>query len=187
MPCALRLEADGELIALAQATDFCRAAAARGLRRGWCGVMLGGLDIAAALADTVRIYCVASGELLLEADAPAPSPARRMPLSVEELIVAMRRDVCDDDAALLRPFAEATLRRYGLHAMLDAAYRTLLGRPVESGVVEAWRADLPPDPAGTVLRGITDSPEFRDRPGRIVPDPFHPAFAFDRDLIDDRP
>ncbi len=185
LPCGLRLEADGAIIAITRATGFSPDAAARGLRRGWCGVTLEGLDVAAALADSMQVYCVTSDRLLLETAVPAPSFVSDAPLTVEGLLDAMRREGCGITPASLLPFAQATLRRQGLHAMLDATYRTLLGRAADADVVAAWQADPPPEAAQAAIAMIAGSIEFRDRPGHMVPGPFHPQFAYDRGLIDD--
>ncbi|TVV70741.1 hypothetical protein [Sphingomonas solaris] len=188
LPCAVRLEADGEVIAIARATRFSADAAAAGIRLGWCGIVVDGLDLAAALADRARLVCVTSGAVLLEVAVPSPAlpAALPAPLSVAGLIAEAQQGEACDEAGAIHPFALATLQRHGVAGVLDAAYRTLLLRPAEASMIADWQA-LPPlrDLAGMALQVLLTSTEYRDRPGHIIPGPFHPTFAFDLSPFDE--
>ncbi|WP_156680433.1 hypothetical protein [Sphingomonas profundi] len=185
LPCTLRLEADGAAIAIERATRFSPEAAAAGVRHGWCGVVLPGLPLAAALADVAQVRCHASGRLLIEVAVPLPQSAPAPPpLTVEQLIArAHERDSCGAIEWIL-PFAEATLRGRGIAGFLDAAYRTLLGRAVEPELAARWAQQPPPDAMRQALLMILTSPEHASVPGRVMPGPFHPDFAFDLAPLD---
>lgn len=183
-PCLLQLEADDEPLAIARATRHSAQAAQRGVRLGWCGVVLDGCDVAAALSDRIVVRCAVSGETLLEANAPPPRPPSTTSLSVFDILAHARRDdACDNPASLL-PFAEAALDRGGIAEMLAGTYRTLLGRMPEPELVAIWQAAPPASAAYAAFRMVLTSPEYLGDPRRFVPGPFHPAFGFDLGTLD---
>lgn len=181
-PSQIRLIADDTTITVGKATAYSAAAAACGLRRGWCGFELHGLRQAFAVGSAVKLCCGASGALLatlprdvLSAVVP---PAKQ--LSVTDLISLVRSAESCPSINELLPFAVNHYRRHGARQFIEASYQTLLGRWPEVNAPDVdFELDTEEERVESYLDNIIDSAEFQEKWDGIIPGPFMSGFRFD--------
>ena len=181
-PCALVLAAGSEVIALARADRFSPEARQQELRLGWCGFSIGGVAQGIALGEDIRLCCLLSGRILKRWDgaelAEMVRPSRTL-LSVTDLRdrAQAARGCSEIDQVL--PFALDLARTRGSRACLNASFRYLLGRPVDSAGAKSFLADfLNVANIVALWSEIMGSPEFRARGRTYLPGPFEPDFPF---------
>lgn len=188
-PAALALKADGVLIAAVRASRYSHTAAEAGVRAGWCGFELPGVAQAFALGAEVTLCCLASGKVL-ERLALSPSVFEEVhrpsqPLSVSEVFAAgSLGERCADFTENLA-FAIDHRNQHGARSFLEATYQMLLDRipkPADYGLYEGLVAT----DEGLIefLEELVASKEYAQYPLRAMPGPFHPAFRYDRGLLD---
>lgn len=189
-PCLVKLTAGETPIAFAQAGRFSAAAAAAGLRLGWCGFDIPGVRQAFAIASEVTLSCGVSGETLatipfdpalFEGGQPAEST-----LSVIQLLTLARDGEMAEDIAHILPFALAHLRRHGARALIEASYQTLLRRWPDGDAnmnlhVEEGQTDE--DAVAAHLGNMAGSAEHNSQVAPAIPGPFHQAFRYDRAVL----
>ena len=178
----LRLISDDTTIAVVKATGYSAAAAAAGLRLGWCGFELHGLQQAFAVGDAVRICCGVSGEVLAtlprEALTPVMPPAKQ--LSVLDLISAVRSTESCPSMHELLPFAVNHYRRHGARQFIEASYQTLLGRWPDTNATDIdFEIDTEEKRVESYLDVMINSEEYQEKWGGVIPGPFMAGFRFD--------
>lgn len=181
-PAQLRLISDNTTIAVVRATGYSAAAAASGLRLGWCGFELHGLRQAFAVGDAVKLCCGVSGEVLAtlpqEALSPVMPPAKQ--LSVLDLISVVRSPESCPSINELLPFAVNHYRRHGARQFIEASYQTLLGRWPEVNAPDVdFDLDTEEERVEAYLDDIIDSEEYQEKWDGIIPGPFMAGFRFD--------
>ncbi len=186
LPCVLALVAGGECLQIVKAARYSNDAATAGIRYGWCGFKIDGLDIAAALGETVEIRCVADGKTLmqwrsldlLESTKLAPEKHH---LTVSELIMLVRGAYGCTNVDQLRALGSQLRRALGDEALVDGAYRWLLGR--KPSAEEVGNLTLSVLPRGWQFMNLASllvgSDEFKEQSGFPVLGPFEANFPFD--------
>lgn len=183
-PCLLRLSSDDAPISFATAAGYSDAAAAAGLRSGWCGFALHGLRQAVAIGDRIEISCAVTGNVLKtlsggEAAMPtAPSSVKS--LSVLEFLAEVRQPRTCVSGEQLLPFALNHYRRHGGQSFRDMAYVTLLGRWPDAGAPHVdENINIEEERIRTYINDLIRSGEFAKRSNGMIAGPFHHDFRFD--------
>ena len=186
-PSVINLVAAGEVICSAKASRFNDAAAAAGIRYGWCGFELAGLPRALALSSDCAVTCAASGAVLerinLTPEVLASRPQGRQALTATEVFDFAGSERCQDIRWIM-PFAIDHRNRRGIHSVIEATWQMLLDRLPDAEEIELWHSILQTD-AGlgelleTLIKEIAEAAPAAVR----LPGPFHPLFRYDRTLL----
>lgn len=187
-PCLLYLKSDGGVIAAAEAIGFSEEAGRKGVRAGWCGFKLFGLDMAKALGTVLTVECAVSGRALqtLGSSPPARDGARERSTSlmtVEDILGLVRDYAGSPSIEALTPFARRHNQLAGFDSLIEASYLSLLGRDASPDDLQAWRF-LRSDSNGerSLLESLAGSEEFRIK-NAALPGPYQSAFLWNRDLL----
>lgn len=183
-PCLLRLSSDNLPISFAAAAGFSDAAAAAGLRSGWCGFRLHGLRQAVAVGERIEISCAASGRILKtleggEAAMPASAPAVKS-LTVLDFLAEVREPRMCVSSEQLLPFALNHYRRHGGQSFRDMAYVTLLGRWPDAAAPHVDESiEIEEERILAYVDDLIESDEFNRKWNGMIPGPFHQDFRLD--------
>lgn len=187
-PCLLHLKSDGEIISAAEAVGFSDDAHRKGVRTGWCGFKLFGLDMAKGLGAVLTVECAVSGRSLqtVASSPPATDGERERSTSlvtVEDILALVRDYASAPSIEALTPFAKRHSQVGGFDSLIEASYISLLGREASADDVQVWRV-LGSQANGerTLLEALVGSEEFRNRKGSL-PGPYQSAFLWNRDLL----
>jgi hypothetical protein len=181
-PSAVILAAGERLFGVSIAGGFSEEAKAAGLRYGWCGFELLGLQHALALGPRSEVRCAATNRSLITLDDDGIASAANSlstSITVEALRAAALRENLTEDPDVIWPFAEAFLQEKGPRAFIDATYLYLLGRPAdldgrsfyEKSIAEGMR---PRD----VWSTFVESEEFRSKAMKVLSGPFDSDFPY---------
>ena len=182
LPSAVILSAGKRTLSISVASAFSEAAKAEGMRDGWCGFQLSGLQQALAYGPCGEIRCAVTSRLLLTLDDDAIASAPSL-VSTNISIEALREEICRDSGTdsldAVWPYAEALLEEKGVSAFIDASYVYLLGRSADAEGQSAFETRVTSGaPPRAVWHSIVDSEEFLKRRLKIFPGPFDPGFPF---------
>jgi hypothetical protein len=188
-PCALVLFSGQTMIATAPARDFSAAAKAHHIRLGWCGFEIGGLSQALAHGQEVELRCLTSGKVLAQWESTSLAvgliPQHRKFLTVGDMLKKLGNEGACPDISHILPFALALSQTRGTRPFLEASFRYLLGRQLDSAAELRFAGDYTTDKAVlSFWHTVLDSPE-RDRQAKLaLPGPFDPFFPFPLDALD---
>ena len=181
-PTLLKLTANDTPITFARGTGYSTAAAAAGLRLGWCGFEIYGLRQAVAIGDDVKLICAVSGEVLaaLSLNLLDKAPPAAVRLSAEDLVSMVRAPECCSDLEVLMPFAMNHYRRHGARQFIEASYQTLFSRWPDSQAPELdLDCETDEECVERYLMDMMESKEFALKWGDLWPGPFLSTFRFD--------
>ena len=180
-PCAVILAAGDRIFGVAIAGSFSPKAESAGVRDGWCGFEVTGIQHAMALGLVGQLRCAVTGRVLVvidDDDVAQAANAARIDMSVEALRISVGKQNGTADIEAIWPFANALIRERGIDTFLDEAYRYLLGRPIDSDGWSSNKAQIAAGvPARRIWDGIVASDEFKSRSSRSFPGPFAPEFS----------
>jgi hypothetical protein len=181
-PSAVMLVAGTRILGVSIASGFSEEANSYGMRLGWCGFELAGLQHALALGPCAEIRCAATNRSLITFDDDAIAEAANSMTSLvtlESMRAAIQRDNGIEDPNAIWPFAEALFREEGVDTFLEACYRFFFDRSIDDEGRRHFKDFLI---GGAQLREVWDilltSAEFKDRLAQSSPGPFHPRFPF---------
>ena len=190
-PSAVILGAGKRVLGVAIATSFSEEAKASGMRYGWCGFELSGLQHALAFGPRGEIRCAITNRLLITLDDEAIAGAASS-LSTDITVEALRAEALSgygsEDVEAIWPFAEAFFKEKGSASFLGAIYSYLLGRPLDSEGQSFFESSMERGmPPHNVWKTIAGSEEFRNRTSRVLSGPFDPGFPFSLSPLGSRP
>ena len=181
-PTLLKLTANDTPISFARGAGYSTAAAAAGLRLGWCGFEVHGLRQAVAIGDDVKLICGVSGEVLATLpisllDKTPPAAAR---LSAEDLVSMVRAPECCSDLEPLMPFAMNHYRRHGARQFIEASYQAVFGRWPDTETPDMdFTYETDEECVEYYLLDMMSSEEFSLKWEGLIPGPFLSTFRFD--------
>lgn len=181
-PSAVILAAGERFLGVSIAGGFSEDAKAAGLRHGWCGFELLGLQHALALGPRGEVRCAATNRSLITLDGDAIASAANSPfirITVEALRAEALRENLTEDIEAIWPFAEAFFQEKGPRAFIDATYLYLLGRPADPDGRSVYEKSIA---AGMRPRDVwntfVDSDEFRNKTMKAHSGPFDSDFPY---------
>ena len=182
-PCALALQSSGQTISVARAVRFSDNARGLGIRRGWCGFLISGLEQCLSLNGSAQLRCAVSNQLLHEWTGEQLSstiqPRTRQLVTVNGMRERLLSDGCCQDLDDVISFAIDLGHSSGSRAVLEASYHYLLSRGVDRAAEQEFSEDFLDEATIRELwRRIKASDEFRARAPLMLPGPFDPGFAF---------
>lgn len=190
-PSAVILAAGDRFLGVSIAGGFSEDAKAAGLRHGWCGFELLGLQHALALGPRGEVRCAATNRSLITLDDDAIASAANSPfirITVEALRAEALRENLTEDIEAIWPFAEAFFQEKGPRAFIDASYVYLLGRPSDPDGRSDYETKLA---AGSGPRDIwlefIECDEFKNTGIKFFPGPYDPDFLFSLTPFGNRP
>jgi hypothetical protein len=179
---AVMLVAGERILGVSVASSFSEEANSSGIRHGWCGFDLMGLQHALAFGPCGEIRCAATNRSLITLDDKAMTDAKKINLAditVESMRAAIQRDSGIENPEAIWPFAEALFREKGADAFLGACYSFFLDRDIDDSGRSHFSGLII---AGSPLRQVWDtlltSDEFKGRKQLSFPGPFDPRFPF---------
>lgn len=188
-PCGVKVSAGGELLATTSASRFSTDALTAGIRLGWCGFMIGGVEQCVALGHDVELRCMASDRLLkrwkAQTVASSLRPRQRRRLSVSDLRSRLNLERGCSDIQQVMPIAEHFARLHDSRAFVEISYRYLLDREADIGSSVYVNTDYSERSNIEILwRMIMDGTEFKTRFIAMLPGPFDTGFLFSLDALD---
>jgi hypothetical protein len=191
LPSAVILSAGERTLSVSIATAFSGIAKAEGMRDGWCGFELSGLQQALAYGPCGEIRCAVTNRSLITLDDEAIASAASLAspgITIESLRDEIRRDSGTDDLDGVWPFAEAFFQEKGPRAFIDASYLYILGRSGDPGGLSSFENAVK---SGAALRQVwhamAGSEEFKEKGSKIFLGPFDPGFPFSVSPLGSRP
>ena len=179
---AVMLVAGTRILGVSIAAGFSEEANANGMRLGWCGFELVGLQHALAFGLRAEIRCLASNRslIMLDDDAVAAATSSDSPdVTVEAMRAAIQRDSGTENPDAIWPFAEALFREEGADAFLAECYSFFLHRPIDdAGRVHFSDLIIAGAPLREAWDTLLTSDEFKGRKTLSFPGPFDPRFPF---------
>lgn len=185
-PGALRLVAGGETIAATRASRYSPDAALAGLRVGWCGFELPGLDTAFAISSDVSVRCLVTDAVLatieLSQDLFAARADTNRPLSALEVFRAgSAGERCESVAEIVR-FATDHRDRHGARSFVEATCLMATEVLPDPEDLEEFIELVTSDEGVMTFLSLMQESDGQE-PRRTFPGPFHPAFRYDRSLL----
>jgi hypothetical protein len=181
-PSAVILTAGERVLGVSIASAFSEEAKVAGLRDGWCGFEVAGLQHALALGPRGEVRCAATNHSLITLDDDAIASAASAPhtdITVEALRSQALRENGTANEAAVWPFAEAFFQEKGFGAFIDALYAYLLGRPCDKDGRSHYEQSMAAGAAPQdIWLSLLESEEFKNRGLKIIPGPFDPGFPF---------
>lgn len=188
-PCALVLLSGSQIVSIARAIRFSAAASDTGVRRGWCGFVISGVEQGLALGGEVQLRCLVSERLFGQWSGEELGGVLRRSTRSFLSVVSLRKHLSIDGGCSnyrqVVPFALDLGRARGSRAVLEASYRYLHTRSLDRLGEESFLDELLEAAAiERVWEVIMRSEEYRARRSIMLPGPFDPGFTFPLEGID---
>ncbi len=179
---AVMLVAGERILGVSIAGSFSEEAKSSGIRHGWCGFELAGLQHALAFGPCGEIRCAATNRPLITLDDNAIADAKNIisaEVTVELMRAALQRDSRADDPETIWPFAEALFHEGGVETFLGVCYKFLLGRPIDPDGMNYYKTRMSSEgDLRIVWDSLIGSDEFMGRASQSFPGPFDRDFPF---------